>query len=86
MTAVLVGVYTYNLAPTLRQKLSALNGQEYKILKHFYAELKTILDEHPGKVLVRLGTLEDWVQWLKPNPAGEGMAYIIIDVDKPWEN
>lgn len=86
MTAILVGVLAPGMAPTIRQKLTMLNGQEYKILRHFYAELKFILDEHPGKVLVRLGILEDWQQWHKHNAPSNGVEYITISVDKPWED
>lgn len=86
MPAVLVGVYTSNLSPTLRRNLSELNGQEYKILRHFYSELKHILDRHPGKVLVRLGTLEDWQQWHKNNTPSDGVEYITISVDNPLKD
>ena len=83
MTAILVGVHAPGMAPTLRQNLAKLNGQEYKILRHFYSELKHILDRHPGKVHVVVGTLEDWLQYRKPNPTNEGVEYIFIGVDNP---
>jgi hypothetical protein len=38
MTAILVGVQAPGMAPALRRNVAKLSGQEYKILRHFYAE------------------------------------------------
>lgn len=86
MTAILVGVQAPGMAPELGRNVAKLSGQEYKILRHFYAELKLILDKHPGRVLVRLGTLEDWLQWHSYNAPDEGMEYIVISVDNPLKD